>query len=174
MCPEDPAPLQKPLEGACGTVTACAPWQPVQPGEHLPAAALRCPTSPHAARAGGASQTLPPTARRESRGSHGASGWSGGLGNIPSGKPSSASVVVCKPGKGWEHSLPPPSSHQDFTANIKSLDIRRISGDRVLKARISPTIFKHFPAESGCREKAEHCRDTNCSFLSLSSVTLKF
>lgn len=104
----------------------------------------------------------------------GASGWSDGLGNIPSGKSASASVVVCEPGKDWEHPPLPPSSHQDFTANIKSLDIRRISGDRVLKARISPSIFKHFPAESGCREKAEHCRDTNCSFLSLSSVTLKF
>lgn len=68
----------------------------------------------------------------------------------------------------------PPQSHREFAVSTKSLAIRSTAGEHALRARISPNIFKHFPAESGWREKAENCRDANCSFLSPSSVTLIF
>lgn len=175
MCLEDPALLQKPLEGVCGIALSGwglgAAWRAV----HGPSIPTHCPAR------GGTQGPNSPLLTRSDGTVMGASGWSNDLGeNFLWEISPSASAVVSKEKTGLflcrekighlpsSTSSTPPSSPQGFIANIRSLDRRSISGDCALRTKTSSNIFKHFPAEVGVERKQ---RDANCSFLSLSSLT---
>lgn len=145
-CLQDPAPIQKPLEGGSG----------IQGVDGAPGAARRAGngssiSTPCPARAGGASAKPSPPPRD----TDGSSACSNDLGENFLWK---ILISLCcglqsKEKIGHFPSSTPHSSPQGFTANIRSLDRRSISGDCALRTKTSPNIFKHFPAEVGVKRK---------------------
>lgn len=112
-------------------------------------------TTHSSARAGGAQGPSPPLLTRTAGTVMGASGWGNDLWENFLWK---ILISLCcglqSKEKIWHPpSSTPPSSPQGFTANIRSLDRRRISGDCALRTKNSPNIFKHFPAEVGVERK---------------------